>query len=129
MMPDYGFAARKYPAERNEALEARIADPVILVRINRLYRPDMSPEELYGVTRTAWVVGARREAARYALAVYEGTVLEVYHIERWEPADTLGRWEFRGHVADESIRDEYVGLSVRHYLRAGNQSPIVYVNC
>lgn len=89
----------------------------------------MSPDELYEVTRSAWVVGDRRERARYALAVFEGKVLEVYHVERWQQAEMAGRWEFRGHVADESIRDEYVGRSVRHYLRAGDQNPIVYVNC
>lgn len=129
-MPRDGFATGGYRGAREAALEeAPIADPVILVRINRLYRPNMSPDELYEVTRSAWVVGDRRERARYALAVFEGQVLEVYHIERWQQAETAGRWEFRGHVADESIRDEYVGRSVRYYLRAANQNPIVYVNC
>lgn len=130
MVSRYGSDPGKYRAAREATLEAaEITDPVILVRINRLFRPGMSDEELYQATRTAWRVGVRREAARYALALYAGNVREVYDIDGWQPADTPGRWEFRGNVADESVRSRYVGRSVRHYLRQGNQSPILYVNC
>ncbi len=53
-----------------DAESAEITDPVILVRINRLYRPDMSPTELYDTTRRSWRVGERRDGARYALTLY-----------------------------------------------------------
>jgi hypothetical protein len=110
----------------------------MLITINRLYRSDMSPEELYEATRGIWVIGLRRERAEYAMAVYQGIVREVYKIEKWHPAGTLpyrfrdaiaedfkgsGRWEFEGHVASD-VRDEYVGTSVG----PGGQNPIRYVN-
>ncbi len=40
----------------------------------------MTPAELYDATRASWKVGARRESAKYALAVFEGIVREVYEI-------------------------------------------------
>ena len=110
----------------------------ILITINKRYRSDMTPEELYESTRGLWKVGEkRREEADYAMAVYQGIVREVYRIKHpWLPAGTLeyhtrddiegrkesGRWEFEGTVA-EDIRDEYVGFSVGK----GGQNPIRYV--
>jgi len=112
-----------------DAESVEITDPMILVRINRLYRPDMSPTELYDTTRRSWLVGERREGARYALALYTGRVLESYQIDGWVKAVEPGRWEFIGRVADDPIRDRYVGRTVKSYLVAGNQHPIVYVGC
>jgi hypothetical protein len=109
----------------------------ILITINKLYRSDMSPEELYEVTRGIWRVGkTNRNKVEYAMSLYQGIVLEVYRIEQWHPAGTLnyntrdssdfkssGRWEFSGRIAVD-ICDEYIGFSVG---KAG-QNPIRYVN-
>lgn len=109
----------------------------ILITINRLYRSDMTAEELYEATRGIWVAGKRREKAEFAMAVYQGIVREVYRIHKWLPAGTLeyktrdisafrsssGRWEFEGTVSDD-IRDEYVGFSVGK----SGQNPIRYKN-
>ena len=107
----------------------------ILITINKLYRSDMTPLELYEATRGIWVVRPSLNKAHYAMAVYQGIVREVYEIDQWHPAGTLvyqtrdtsgfkgsKRWEFSGHVAQE-IRDEYVGFSVGK----GGQNPIRYV--
>ncbi|WP_423226795.1 LEM-3-like GIY-YIG domain-containing protein [Candidatus Amarolinea aalborgensis] len=118
-----------------------IVDPVILIRINQLYRRDMSPLELQEATRGIWKVGPRREGAKYAFSVFHGLVREVYEIHGWYPARTLtyetrdlterdasGRWEFDGLVADEQVRAQYRNRSVHQYFVRGNQSPTVYVN-
>lgn len=42
---------------------------------------------------------------------------------------TDGRREFVGHIADQAIRERYVGGSVVDYLKRGQQNPVVYVNC
>ena len=119
------------------ATPVTVREPAILITINRLYRSDMTAEELYEATRGIWVIGPRRDKAELALAVYQGIVREVYRIERWYPAGTLeyrtrpdlsaasspGRWEFTGHVA-EDVRDSYVG----HSVGKGGQNPIRYVN-
>lgn len=122
------------------AKPAKIRHKAILITINKLYRSDMTDQELYEATRGTWVVGKRRERAELAMAVYQGIVREVYRIHRWWPSGTLGyrtrdarelkrrgRWEFEGEVA-RNLRERYVGKSVRRYLKAGSQNPIRYVN-
>ncbi len=120
---------------------ARIREPAILIRINKLYRYGMSDVDLYDATRTAWKVGPRREAAQLAFAVFEGVVREVYAIARWLPAGSTfstrrggrgvrnpGRWEFVGTVADDAVRSRYVNRYVGHLFMQGAQNPISYVN-
>jgi len=118
-----------------------ISEPVMLIRINKLYRPDMNPSELYEVTRSAWTCGSRRNNARYALAVFESVVREVYRIDAWHPAGTHEnspqrpedvqrpkRWEFSGEVSPE-LSTKYKGGSVEKFFPKGAQLPFTYVNC
>lgn len=119
------------------AKKVKVQHKAILITINKLYRSDMSKEELYETTRGIWVVGeTRRNKVEYAMALYQGIVLEVYRIKQWHPAGTLkyntrdtshfknsGRWEFSGSIAKD-VREEYIGFSVG---KAG-QNPIRYVN-
>lgn len=118
----------------------RIAEPVILIRVNRFYRPTMSAQELYEYTRGVWRIGPRSEKARYAFAVYRGIVREVYEIEAWFPAGSTpypirgdmwdpDRREFVGRVASDRVRGTYVDHSVEDYFKRNNQNPITYVNC
>ena len=118
------------------AKPVKVHHKVILLTINSLYRSGMTPLELYETTRGIWIVGERKNEPEYAMALFQGIVLEVYRINQWYPAGTLeyqtrdsspfkgsGRWEFSGEIAQE-IRGEYVGFSVG---KAG-QNPIRYVN-
>ena len=120
------------------AKETIVKHRALLITINKMYRSDMTSDELYEATRGVWVVGPRRNNAQYAMAVYQGIVREVYRIHKWYPAGTLeytyrdqqemkdniGRWEFDGEIAYD-IRDQYVNYSVGK----GGQNPIRYVNC
>ncbi len=131
-----------------EAPIVEISESVLLITVNRYYRRGMSNEMLYEITRGNWVIGNRRNQAKYAFAVYKGIIREVYKIERWFPApldDTeikrqwaaehsinseakqKKRWQFDGNIA-ESLR-HYVGGSVEKYSKIGAQNPIRYVNC
>lgn len=119
-----------------------ITDPVLLIRINQQYRHQLSALELYEATRGVWkVAAARASTVRFAFAVFEGVVREVYEIESWHPAgnsayqtrsaedtDAPGRLEFSAHVAPDEIRRRYRGHSVRAYLSRNVQSPVLYVN-
>lgn len=113
-----------------------IKHKAILLNLNRLYRCDMTPLELYETTRGTWVVGERRHGVEYAMAVYKGVIREVYRIAQWYPAGTLeyktrdasllkmvNRYEFTGKVADD-IRKEYVDF----YIGKSGQNPVRYVN-
>lgn len=120
-----------------------ISDPVILIRINKLYHPRMSATEMYEATRGVWKLNPERASkARYVLAVFDGIVQEVYCVSRWQQAGKAhyktrihtntkvpGRWEFIGSKAPELVRRKYIDRSVRRYLPKGLQNPIVYRNC
>ena len=119
---------------------ARIDEPVVAININKTYRDGISAGELYDCTRGIWRLDRERaENAQFAFAVYQGFVKEVYEINQWhrelsteyknrQPKHTKlkNRFEFVGKVAQDNIRDKYVGkqISKRH---RGN--PILYYNC
>jgi hypothetical protein len=121
--------------------KAKIAEPSILIRINRLYRYGMSAAELYDATRSAWVVGEKRKRVQLAFAVFESVIREVYTVQGWHPggstfnirtegrrADRASRWEFVGVIADEATRDRYLNKYVGHLFTQGAQNPITYLN-
>lgn len=121
------------------AKRVQIRHPSVLIRINRRFRYDMSDQELYDATRGVWKIGPRRESVRYAMAVYEGVVREVYQIDKWLPAGSTvyrtrnpsdvrvrGRWEFTGAKAPDAIRRRYVDRSVEGHLPSKSQNPIAY---
>jgi len=125
-----------------EAEDVDVEENVLLIKINQLYRRNMSEQELYEATRGIWVVGKKRNQVDYAFSVFQGIVKEVYKIEKWHPAGTLeyqyrdildymgdNRWEFEGKVVSDDIRCKYLGKSVRQYIARGNQNPIRYINC
>jgi len=125
------------------AIKPEIIHPVILIKINRLFRPGMSVHEIYDATRSAWKVGKRREKAELAFAVFGGVVREVFEISQWIPAGSSmrlrdengrtpvrpGRWEFVGNLPDEKIRKRYKGMSVAEHFPKAAQNPIQYVKC
>jgi hypothetical protein len=124
-----------------------IKDPVLLIRINKFYRHGMSDQELYEATRGVWKVSDKRYKAKYAMAVFEGIVREVYTIKSWHKAgttkystrspetydpninnDLIGRYEFVGLVSSENIRSRYYGKCVEPYFKKGDQASVRYIN-
>jgi uncharacterized protein len=128
---------------------ALITEPAMLITVNRLYYRGMPPEILYESTRGKWVVGQRRNKAKYAFAIFRGIIRQVYEIDAWEVATENDdseirkdwvvergidfqisgrtRWRFTGRVAEEL--SHYVGQTAENYVRRGAQNPIKYVNC
>jgi len=115
-----------------DAPEIEIVEPAILFTVNSLFRHDMNEDELYEITRGNWVLGERRNKAKFAFSIYRGNVRQVYQIQKWFPitarnhdAKTQDRWRFDGIIAQ--ILQHYVGGSVQKYV--GSQNPIKYINC
>lgn len=119
-----------------------VTDNIMFIRINKLYRNDMTSLELYEATRGYWKVNI--EQARkvdYVLSVYDGMVLEAYAPAEWLPAkatfmerkdsrDAEGvadRYEFVGRIADVPVRKKYVDKSASLFFPPGNANPIKYV--
>lgn len=98
-------------------MERKVTRTAILIRISRLYRPEIDPHALYEATCGEWRLGLRRERAQLAMAVFSGVIREVYEIEAWYPAGSTkyatrdisqfklkGRWEFTEQQANDSKR-------------------------
>ncbi len=99
-------------------------EPCIIININRLYTRSMTAQQLYDATRASWIVGTKRDRAKYAIASFRGLVREVYEIEKWQPNG--GRWEFVGKIAEDKIRDKYLNQSLENYIKKGGRNPIRY---
>lgn len=101
--------------------------PVILININKLFKREMSQNEIYEATRQAWVMGPRKEKAKYAVATYRGLTREVYEIENW--FEVSGRWGFNGKLAPDPIQKELRYKSISSLTKQGAANPIRYINC
>lgn len=140
---------RKLADDVLHAPTAQVVEPVVAININQQYpRAKNNDDELFKCTSGIWRLRRERaNKARYAFAVYQGVIKEVYEIEEWIPVrqSTLeywrereraqgndfsgtheGRSEFIGALAPETIRKKYVGrrMPVPH-----SQNPIRYLNC
>lgn len=116
-----------------------IMDDIVVIRINQSYYEGISSVALYDYTRGIWkrslnTVGV----ADYALSVAFGIVVEVYKIERWVPAtDTVfstrkvdpkraaERVAFEGAIANDTVRNRYIGKSVAYLFKRGAVNPCV----
>lgn len=115
-----------------------ITDDIVIIKINKSYTPNMSALELYDITRGCW---KRRidsvSSAKYALATVFGEVVEVYKIDYWvpsillnrqtipyDPAIEVGRIGFFGSVAEQKVREKYIGKSVKNFFNKGEANPV-----
>jgi hypothetical protein len=111
-------------SQHYDAKAVTFDEPCIIININQLYTRGISAQKLYDSTRASWIVGTKRDRAKYAIASYRGLVREVYEIEKWQPNGD--RWEFIGKVAEDKIRDKYLNQSLENYIKKGGQNPIRY---
>lgn len=125
-----------------ELLPEDVTDNIMFIRINKLYRNDMTPLELYEATRGYWKVNPDQAGkVDYVLSVYDGMVLEAYIPVEWMKAkstfmeredrkeydENTDRYEFVGRIADKKIRKRYVDKSVTDFFPVGNANPVKYV--
>lgn len=114
------------------AIAARVSEPMpavdkplVMFKINRAWRSDSSPADVYEATRGHWKVGwDTRSRAKYAVGVAFGIVRGAYEIESWFesslPGDE-GRWGLIGRPAPEL--DHIVGTNIRAINIDGSQNP------
>lgn len=120
----------------------QITEPAILLDIAERYHQGMSALELYEATRGAWRTGTKKEHARFAFAISDNLIREVYEVHSWHRAGSTpyrlkpfatfaidGRWEFLGVLANAQMRQKYVGKSIAHYMVKRLSNDVVYLNC
>ncbi len=145
---DFGRESLAALAARYAPEEAVILHRVVFVKLADTYRKGMSAEGLYESARGVWNLSV--EYAKdygYVLALWEGLVVEVYQVARWQPANPshyptriprdllpshfiprpgVQCTEFEGAVAAEEIRKHYLGKSVRKQFDVGGQANCKY---
>ncbi len=115
-----------------------IVNDLVIIKINKTYRDDMTAEELYDYTRGIWRRKIKSVSmADLALCVVHGIVIEVYEIDAWIPATEAvfktrtcdpercaKRIAFEGRVASNSVRKHYIGKSVVNLYKYGEANPV-----
>jgi hypothetical protein len=119
--------------------DAQIAEPLVILKINRRWAPTMSVDQLYETTRGWWAANPRRMfRAEYAAGVAHGIIRSVYRVDSWRervPGDrdwhedfgNHPRWGFCGAPAPELAH--LIGQSVKHMHKQGAANPVVPLNC
>ncbi|WP_159599193.1 LEM-3-like GIY-YIG domain-containing protein [Agromyces humi] len=114
----HGLATLPVVVARHRATPCPPIDlPLIMVKIQRGWRPDMSEQEIYDKTRGHWKISPWvRDRAKYCLGVAHGVIRGAYRIDTWFPSEEpwdagRNRWGFTGERAREL--DHVVGTHVR----------------
>jgi hypothetical protein len=145
---DFGRASLADLAARYAPEEAEILHRVVFVKLADTFRKGMSADALYEAACGVWSLSPETASKHnYVLALWEGLVVEVYHVVRWQPANPahyptrFGKdllpahftprpgvqcTEFEGVVAAEEIRKLYLGKSVRKHFAVGGQANCKY---
>ncbi len=133
-----GFIEQKISEGANYLKLSDITDNVLIIKINRSYREDMSALELYDVTRGCWKRKIESVSkAKYALSVSDSIVREVYRIDNWKPSKEVrretidnnpktenNRITFSGEIAQDTIRLKYLNKNVKQLFKPGEADPL-----
>lgn len=123
---DVDLLEAKY-SQKDELNRNEIKDNIIMFKLTQSYKYGMKPNEIYDITRSAWGVSINKaKNYKYALAIYDNVVLEVYEIVEWFKGGRAtfnsvfnneykeeDRYEFVGRIASKEIRDRYKNKSVK----------------
>ena len=112
-----------------------ITEKIIAFNLRQSYHANMTERELYDCTRGCWRISLENaQQCAYAFSVYENIIKEVYKIEKWLSAEELqretvpneqdesGRYGFEGEIAENEIRDKYLGKSLENICKKGQYS-------
>jgi len=131
---DLGHTTAEEIQIRYGALKLESNEPLLLIKINRLYKLGMSTQEVYEVVRWCWRLDIdRAQRAHYVLAVANGIVRGVFAEASFHPVTPeiarntgdIGRVYFDAEVVGES---PYLWRSTEEFGKRGQASPIRYLN-
>src|SRR4051812_44563290 len=111
--------------------------PAVVLRINKLWHPEMNVDDVYDAVRGWWVIGPNRADCEYAIAVANGIVRGVFRIHGWHPrrkgdynweddAPDKPRWGFDGAPAPEL--EHLIGSDISELFPRGSANPVTYLN-
>jgi hypothetical protein len=94
-------------ARHGKAKTPEVKRPILVLKLNQKWQPDMNQASLLEVSRGVWGVGKEiRDRAEIALVISFGIVRGVYEIDQngWEPVtkgEHKGKWTFSGSVTNK----------------------------
>jgi len=110
-------------ARHGKAKTPPIKEPILVLKLNQRWEPDMNPESLLKVSQGVWRVGKDiREKAQIALVISFGIIRGVYEIDRdgWKPAfkdEDKGKWVFAGKVLSDPKFSSLIGTDMGQQVR------------
>jgi hypothetical protein len=110
-------------AKHRKTKTPQIQEPILVLKLNRLWEPDMNPESLLKVSQGVWGVGKDvREKAKIAVVISFGIIRGVYEIDRdgWKPAskgEDKGKWVFTGKVLSDPKFSSLIGTDMGQQVR------------
>jgi hypothetical protein len=119
----------------------KITVPCVLVKVSKLWTPEMSDSEVMEATVGWWPFRKNAVNAKYAFAISRGTIRGIYKIasirDRRKPdrdwQDDIGkraRWGFPdGCEPALDLWDLYIDTSVKHLFKLGEASSVKLLNC
>lgn len=112
-----------------EAEDAEFKENAILININKLYRREMSQNEVYEATRKHWKIDIEKaRKIKLVCSVSQGIIRGVFYQDKWLISKrTDKRAYFVGRIANKKDVDRYLNKSVRGYWKKGSQYPIKYI--
>lgn len=104
----------------------QINHKVIIININRTYKPGISP---YEATRKSWKMDINKaKIAEFVFSEYKGIIRKIYKPIKWFKSSKDNRCLFEGEeVYDKNILDLYLNKQLSDKKR-GQANPIQYVN-
>ena len=112
----------------------------VIININKKYKRGFTNEDIYEATRAYWPISKNKvDSLRYVLSEYKGLIVEVFEVDEWyavevpynpgskREGEMRTRYGFKGHVAPDDIRLEYINKSVAHHKKQGAAWPLLYL--
>lgn len=128
---DFGLKSTNEIVAMYDAKPLETDLPLLLININKQFFSSMSSAQIYEATRSSWVLGERRNKAKYVVATFRGLTRVVYEVDNWYPVQEPNkvRWAFNGELASEEIQKELIYKVVDDSNKRGRANPVRYLNC
>lgn len=105
--------------------EQKILHNLLLININRTYKPGISP---YEATRSSWKLSLEKvKNIDFVCGEYRGIIRAIYEPLKWSYTEDGRRIEFEGNeVTDNAITDLYLNKAYKGK-KKGQANPIIYL--
>lgn len=122
-----------------ESLDEMDSD-CIIININKSYKRWSNNNSIYNATKGVWAMDYNKaKQIKYVLSAYRGLIVEVFEVEEWlqekryysSSTKKHGNCKrmgcaFRGKIANDAVRNKYIGKSITAKIKKGAANPIKY---